>query len=238
MAPIIENFKEELQKKINEFITIRHPLFEELATSKNRELLKTVSLEGYHLVKIFPKYIAALLHNCPFDEFRPMLATNLYEEETGGISKTAPHLALMKNFLQSLDISEKQIDQSSPLATTRDLIAYRWNLAINPQTFHLGAAAITIASEGQNLEKRDGKFKHEILQEIYGLKEDDTKFFSMHIEEDKEHVDEGIQMVAASCKDLQMQQDALRVIDETRDKFWNFYSGVYEYYQSKVKKSA
>lgn len=238
MAPIIEKFKKELQKKIDKFITIRHPLFRELATSKNKELLKTASLEGYHLVKIFPKYIAALLHNCPLDEFRPMLATNLYEEETGGISKTSSHLVLMKNFLKSLDISDKQIDQASPLATTKDLIDYRWNLVINPQTFHLGAAAITIASEGQNLEKRDGKFKHEILQGVYGLNENDTKFFSMHIEEDKEHVDEGIQIVAASCKDLKMQQDALRVIDETRDKFWNFYSGVYEYYQAKVKKSA
>lgn len=237
MEKITSRFEDEIYKKICTFNTIQHPVFNELARYPNIELLQLVSLEGYHLVKVFPKYIAALLHNCPYDEFRPILAANLYEEETGGISKTSRHLDLMQTFLKSVGIDEEKIHQSSPLSSTKDLIDYRWNLVINSQTFHLGAAAITIASEGQNLQKKDGKFKHEILQEVYGLKSDDVKFFAMHVHEDQEHVDEGIQIVISSCKNQKMQEDVLRVIDETQERFWSFYSGVYEVYKKSKERA-
>lgn len=225
-------FRITLRKKLEETSILNHPLFEDLTKGEgNIVLLRQASLEGYQLVKMFPRYVAALLHTCPVDKLRPLLAANLYEEETGGISNTKRHVELMEDFLESIDVKKEERKYAQPLLTTQDLIDYRWNLVINPHTFHLGAAAITIASEGQNLDKKENKFKHHFLKEIYNLKEEDVKFFSMHSTEDEAHVNEGIEIVSEVCKDENMQREVLQTIETTNKKFWNFYEGIYETYK-------
>lgn len=228
----VQEFRAELEKALKSRRTIDHPLLAEMAKpERNLALIRLVALQGYQLTKHFARYIGGLYHNCPLAFHRKRLAINLYEEETGKISRTANHEKLMQRFLRALGISDQERDAAVALPTTADLIEYRWGLVNNPKTFHMGAAAIMIASEGQNLEEQGGHARHELFPKVYGLTEDDLAFFSVHAAEDVYHVKEGLDLVSEICTTEQMQREAIEAIHQTCDRFWRFYDGIEQAYR-------
>jgi len=226
-AYIDHAFRAELEQALFSHQTISHPLVQKLATPvPQKELMRFIALQGYQLTKNFARYVGGLYHHCPLTYYRKRLAINLYEEETGMLSKTANHEVLMQRFIGALGISAEQRDAAVALPTTQDLIDYRWNLVNNSEAFHMGAAAIMIASEGQNLEEEAGKARHELLPKLYGFKPEDLVFFSVHAHEDIFHVREGLDLVAEICITPEMKAQAIEAVHETCDRFWRFYDGI------------
>ena len=95
-------FKQELRKLLESHLTLAHPIFLELLDPKrkNIELLRKVTLQGYQLTKHFLDYVEHLYFHCPSPKFKRALLINVYEEETGRLSKTDNHVVLMQNFIQ------------------------------------------------------------------------------------------------------------------------------------------
>lgn len=231
---IDHEFRKELEEALFKHKTISHPVVQELAKpQRNIELMRFIALQGYHLTRNFARYVGGLYNNCEVGYYRKRLAINLYEEETGMLSRTANHEVLMQRFIRAIGITDEQRDSAPALPTTQDLIDYRWNLVANPATFHMGAAAVMIASEGQNLEEEAGKARHELLPNLYNLKPEDLAFFSVHAHEDIFHVREGLDLVSEICSTRKMKDEALEAIHETCDRFWRFYDGIQEAFESK-----
>lgn len=228
---IDHEFRKELEETLFNHKTIAHPLLKELAQPSDKsDLMRFMALQGYQLTKNFARYVGGLYNNCPIGYYRKRLAINLYEEETGMLSKTANHEVLMQRFIRALGISDEERDAAVALPNTQELIDYRWNLVNNPDTFHMGAAAVMIASEGQNLEEEAGKARHELLPMIYGFKPEDLAFFSVHAHEDIFHVREGLDCVAEMCKSREMKDQAIEAVNHTCDLFWKMYDGIQEVY--------
>lgn len=223
-----DEFKKKLRAELAARLTLDHPLIAEITKpEKNLPLMKLMATQGYQLTKVFARYIGGLYFHCPpVPRYSARLAVNLYEEETGKISKTAGHLQLMQRFIYALGVSPAELEAVEPLPETRELIDYRMRLVSDPATFHRGAAAVMIASEGQNLETKAGKMRHQMFPTIYGLTEEDLIFFRVHAAEDVYHVKEGVELVALVCTTDRMQQEAVEAIHETCDRFWNFYDGI------------
>lgn len=225
-------FRQQLEEALHSHRTIDHPLLLELSRPvANPVLIRLIALQGYQLTKNFAWYVGALYHHCPIAFYRKRLAVNLYEEETGKLSKTANHEVLMQRFIRALGITDEERDAAVALPSTQELIDYRWRLVNNPATFHMGAAAIMIASEGQNLEEQAGKARHELLPQVYGLNSKDLAFFSVHAVEDVYHVREGLDVVAEVCKTPAMEAEALEAVHETCKRFWGFYDGMQMEYE-------
>jgi len=231
----IEEFKNYLRHELESNLTLEHPIFSELSHPQSIELLRLMVLQGYQLTKMFARYVAMLYYNCPvskeFELDRMKLAANLYEEETGKLSKTAGHLQLMQRFAFSIGLTEKELESTTPVPETQELINYRLELVSNPQTFHMGAAAIMIASEGQNLEKKNGKDRHQLLPDGLKLSDHDLAFFTVHAAEDVHHVRDGIEIVAKLCQNRKMQEEAVQAIHQTCARFWRFYDGIQRVYK-------
>jgi pyrroloquinoline-quinone synthase len=222
-----EAFALKLREVLDEQLTLDHPIFRELFTEeRNWELLKMISLEGYQITKFFLEYVENLFFRCPIAEHKRRLLYNMFEEETGKLSKTKNHVTLMENFVRAQGISDAERDAHQPSPETLDLIHYRLNAVKGDHTYHIGAAAVMIASEGQSLETRAGEARHSILGKVYGLTEDDTLFFSVHQKEDVGHVREGIALVADLCTTEEMQQQALYAVGHTCQLFWGMYDSV------------
>jgi len=96
--------------------------------------------------------------------------------------------------------------------------------------YHVGAASVLIASEGQNLETTGGAARHELLGSRYGLTERDLQFFSVHQKEDVGHVEQGLNLVSALCTTETMQQEALFAVGYTCELFSAMYDGMYQAY--------
>ncbi|NML14023.1 TenA family transcriptional regulator [Azohydromonas caseinilytica] len=225
-------FKEALRQELQRHLTLSHPIFGKLFDpgQPDIELLRQVALQGYQLTKHFLGYVEHLFFYCPLPHFKRALLCNVYEEETGRLSRTDNHVVLIQRFLRALDISDEQRDAVRPLPATRELIEYRAAAVRDPALYHIGAAAVLIASEGQNLETSDGEPRHELLARAYGLKPEDLLFFSVHQKEDVGHVEQGLSLVSELCGTARMQQEALQAVDHTCGLFYAMYENMYREY--------
>lgn len=232
-----QEFKGQLRAELERHITLERPIFAELFKGeKNWQLLRLMATQGYQLTKHFLYYVEHLFHHCPPGVHKRRLLINLFEEETGSISRTDNHVTLMQQFLRAIGVSDAERDRVEPLPATRALIQYRLRLVESRSTFHLGAAAVLVASEGQNLETRAGEARHEILGKVYGLTEKDLLFFSVHQKEDAGHVREGLDVVADVCTDSTMQEEALEVVRRTCELFGAMYDGIEAEYRARVNR--
>jgi pyrroloquinoline-quinone synthase len=232
-----EAFRAELRSELERNLTLDQPIFRELFKGeKNWSLLRLMATQGYQLTKHFLTYVEFLFHHCPAGIHKRRLLINLYEEETGRISMTDNHVVLMQRFIRAIGVSDEERDRVEALPATKELIDFRLELVKDPARFHLGAAAVLIASEGQNLETRAGEARHEILGQVYGLSDKDLEFFSVHQKEDVWHVREGIDTVADACTDSAMQQAALETVDHTCQLFANMYAGIAREYHARAER--
>ncbi|VTU20968.1 Chlamydia protein associating with death domains [Variovorax sp. SRS16] len=222
-------FKSELKHLLQTHLTLSHPIFLELFDPRrpNLELLRKVALQGYQLTKHFLSYVEHLYFHCPLPRFKRALLINVYEEETGRLSRTGNHVALMQNFIAALGVSDAAREAAQPLPATRELIEYRLAAVRDPGRYHVGAAAVMIASEGQNLETRAGEPRHELLAKAYGLSPFDLQFFSVHQQEDVGHVEQGLSLVAELCTTRAMQDEARDAVDHTCRLFHAMYENMH-----------
>lgn len=232
-----QEFKQRLRDELNSRLSFDHPIINEISKpAKNMPLMLLMATQGYQLTKVFARYIGGLYFNCPpVPRYSARLAINIYEEETGKISKTDGHLQLIQKFIYALGVTREELEAVRPLPETQELIDYRMELVRDPAQFHKGAAAVMIASEGQNLEGKAGKMRYQMqMPEIYGLTEDDLTFFSVHAVEDVYHVKEGIDLVSRVCTTEQMQREAVEAIHETCDLFAKYYDGIQRAYEAQA----
>ena len=225
-----KEFRAAMRRTLNNNLTVGHPIFRYLLDerSPNEALLKYTALQGYQLTKHFLSYIENLFFYCPLDKHKTSLLHNMYEEETGKLSKTKNHVKLMEDFIRAIGITDKERDSAKALPNTQKLIDYRMQACTNPALYHIGAAAVMIASEGQNLESIGEDARHNILGKVYKLSEQDLLFFSVHQIEDVGHVKQGLSLVVDLCETAEQQQQAIEAIDITCQLFYQMYQGIYE----------
>jgi pyrroloquinoline-quinone synthase len=232
-----EKFKAELRNALESHISLDHPLFDGLfGAYPNTELMKITALQGYQLTKNFLTYIEELHYRCPLPKHKKRLLVNMFEEETGALSRTKNHVVLMEDFIRALGICDDERDAQYAFPETQVLIDYRMGMVFGNATYHLGAAAVMIASEGQSLETKAGEARHQIMPRYYNLNEKDLTFFSVHQKEDIGHVKEGISLVADLCKTEEMQEQAIEAVNHTCTLFYEMYDGILKHY--KLNKAA
>lgn len=223
-------FRDELEKTLHMKLTLSHPLFSILLDENNPDvdLLKKTALQGYQLTKHFLTYIEHLFFYCPMEKHKRRLLFNMFEEETGRLSKTKNHVFLMQDFIKALGITNEERDAAIALPQTQQLIDFRMEACTDKNRYHIGAAAVLVASEGQNLETLGEEARHTILGRVFGLKESDMLFFSVHQKEDVGHVQQGLDLVADFCTTEKMQNEALESVNHTCDLFYGMYQGIYD----------
>ncbi|MBQ1017623.1 iron-containing redox enzyme family protein [Micromonospora sp. D93] len=227
-------FRTELESVLHNKLTLSHPIFDILfdPAQPDIETLRKVALQGYQLTKHFLEYIETLFFYCPPGRNKRRLLHNMYEEETGRISGTKNHVRLMQDFLRALGIDDDVRDSAAPLPATRELIDYRMENVKDPARYHIGAAAVMIASEGQNLETRGAEARDTLFKRVYGLTDADLLFFSVHQAEDVQHVQHGLDLVADICGTDQKQAEALYAVEHTCDLFYEMYEGIFRQYKA------
>jgi pyrroloquinoline-quinone synthase len=227
-----KNFRDELERALRSHLTLSHPIFARLLNSPDtsHDLLKKVTLQGYQLTKYFLTYVEHLFFYCPDPKFKRALLINTYEEETGKLSNTDNHVVLMQNFIRAIGVSDADRDAAKPLFATQELIDYRLDAVRSAGKYHIGAAAVMIASEGQNLETAAGDARHVLLGRAYNLKPEDLLFFSVHQKEDVGHVEQGLNLVSTLCETDQQQEEALYAVNHTCRLFYGMYENMYREY--------
>lgn len=210
---------QEVGKIADEFNIGGHPLVQKISEGKaTREQVRQFAVEHYHMtVRDAGRYIAqGYINMLNVDaEGAELMAENFVEEAMGGHTHTAGHEALLFEFWEKgLGLQRKELVESSPSTAARVLNAYLW-LLLSQKVKYSGAVGILEGGFSVACEKMLAG-----LQTHYRISEDALRFFSGHIEADREHAATGKKLIARLLTTDRDQQEFLKDARCIAELYW------------------
>jgi pyrroloquinoline-quinone synthase len=225
-TPTTSDFADELQAMIRSRRSFGgHPLWRRIEAGEvPRERLGIFAAQFFLQVREFPRAVSALHCACPFPDERIALAESLYEEETGRISGCGlPHPELFILFGEGIGLSRDAMTDATPLPGTAALIDW-FELSTTQRPFLEGAAAITLAAEGQ-VPGAFGPFAR-ALEHHYHLSKEAVSFWDVHEIADREHSDVGHSAVLAHANTQECRSRIRHAVGRSLDMWWLFFDGI------------
>lgn len=176
-----------------------------------------------------------LYAKCDDEKIRMGLLDNIIEEETGSMSGSAPHPELYIRLGEALGSTRETMRNIQPLPESVALRTY-WVWAASNQSFVEGVAAISIAGEAQVPGAGDVYAK--LLEEKYGLSHDQTAFWWVHEEADKDHGDGAYALVAKLAQTDAEQKLVRDAVSHSLELLWRFFDGIELAYGGMQKQAA
>ena len=215
----MNNYLEIIDHVVAEKHLLKHPFY--LAWTRGeltREALADYAAQYYHHVAAFPTYVSAAHANCADQGARRQLLQNLIEEEGG----TPNHPELWLQFAQGLGVDGATAQQTGQEAETQNLIATFRSVCRDGSTAE--AVAALYAYESQIPEICESKI--EGLKKHYGMTDPEHyRYFSVHIEADREHSAAEREMLAKQVTPANFEQVRASV-HQVLSALWEMLSGV------------
>lgn len=219
-----DTFLNEIDAKIEAKHLLKHPFY--LAWTRgelNQNILKEYAKEYYHHVKAFPCYLSAVHSHTKDAETRKHLLNNLIEEEAGSPN----HPEMWRSFAKSLGATDVEIDTHEPSKAIASVVETFMNICKNDGTAE--GIATLYAYESQIPPICVSKIQG--LKQHYGMKNpQDWKYFTIHIEADKEHaaIERNLLKLHVNARN---EDSVSKSVDQVLDALWNFLSSLCERYQ-------
>jgi pyrroloquinoline-quinone synthase len=105
-------------------------------------------------VRDFPVFLARIHGRNPPAPVRRMLAENIYEEDTGGLSFGASHPELFLRMMEGLGLAREDFDRVRPLPASRIYRAWLDKMS-HHRHWVLGAAVLTVFVEGSVKDRKE-----------------------------------------------------------------------------------
>ena len=105
-------------------------------------------------VRDFPVFLARIHGKNPPPSVRRMLAENIYEEDTGGLSLGKSHPELFLAMMEGLGFTAQDFDHVRPLPASRTYRAWLDTMS-NHRQWVMGAATLTIFVEGSVNDRKE-----------------------------------------------------------------------------------
>ncbi len=222
----MSDFADELRRMIDARRSFGgHPLWLRIQAGEvSRAGVGVFACQFFLQVREFPRAVSALHAACTFPEERLARAESLYKEETGLISGCGlPHPELFLHFGLGLGLERSELTDATALPGTAALIDW-FELSTRQRPFIEGAAAITLAAEGQ-VPGAFGPFAR-ALERHYGLSRADVAFWDVHEIADRDHSDIGHSAVLSHATTPDAQERVRRAVTRSLDMWWLFFDGV------------
>ena len=180
-------------------------------------------------VRDFPRLLGRVHGACPHASVRRALAANLYEEETGGLSATAPHPELFLDQMESLGLEREGFDRAPLLPTSA---AYRAFIDLSTGgSWLVGAAVVTLWIEGSVHERRalqgdeepiETKLKTHYLVRHHGLRPEQLSLPRAHAAVESGHRRDAWEMVLGHATSPEKQEEIVAAMQTACD-LWHLY---------------
>lgn len=148
-----ENFKEQLLRIMDQK---NHWAWSHLTGPKiDTARLKIHYQQEYAVyVRDFPLFLGRIYSKTPDAEARRALATNLYEEETGGLSMGKPHPILFLQMMEGLGFRKEAFDRIALLPASRRYRRWLDEMTLSSNWLE-GIAVVTIFVEGSVRDRKE-----------------------------------------------------------------------------------
>jgi pyrroloquinoline-quinone synthase len=214
----MNQFLDSIDQQIEAKHLLKHPFY--LAWTRgelSKEALADYAKQYYHHVAAFPTYLSAVHAKCDDQATRKQLLGNLIDEEAGSPN----HPELWLKFAEGLDVSQVDVRQVEKSQETINLIktfrhSCRRSTAEGLAALYAYESQIPAVCES----KIDGLRRH------YGINDPEYyRYFSVHIEADREHAAAERAMLASYTNNRNAQA-VLKSVQRVLDSLWEMLSGV------------
>ena len=208
-----------VEKIADEFNIGQHALVRLISEGKaTRDQIKHFAIEHYEMtVRDSGPYIAQGYANMTkLDaEGAALMADNFVEEAMGGYTHTSGHAALLHEFWQmGLGLPRKELEESSASGAARATNAYFW-LLMTQKVKYSGVLGILEGGFSVACEKMLAGF-----QTHYGMKPEALRFFSGHVEADREHSKTGRKLIDRMLTTAREREEFLKEARCMGELYW------------------
>jgi len=211
MALAGEAFAQGLRQMIkdSEYALQKSPFVRGVAAGTlSRAQLKGWALQDYVYRRHVPQLAATRFTKCTDPKIREELFETLIEEGTGSVTGSAGHIQLFLDLAGELGASREELEAAEPLPEAEAHV-YWAELVLHTRPWFVALSA-QLAGEGQVPDYAqllvDGLRKH------YGLSDRGVRFWSVHLEADKEHGGTVERMIARYIVTDELQEDVRAIV--------------------------
>jgi pyrroloquinoline quinone (PQQ) biosynthesis protein C len=200
-----------------------HPWVHRYLTGElSRMQIRTWVEQHYCTVGDVHDIFGPIYAGCPDQTVRVRMLENLWEEETGRMTESAPHRELMCRLIEELGGTRAEIAQTRPLPET---VARRSFLRLMARTrpFYEAIAAISVAGEAQFGDMAETYAQ--TGETRYGLSPKATAFWWVHAKADKEHGGTAFEIVSQWARTEEEQQQVIESVRQSLELAWCWFDG-------------
>ena len=202
-----------------------HPFFELWARGKlTREQTAFYCTQHFHYVGEFLNWLAYEASQIPRRDVKAYLFENLGDEE----NPDDRHLDMLKDYVAACGIDRDGVESSIVLAGTDALQCWGWRM-VYQQPWPAALAGLFIGLESQFLDicKRLVPALHRHYGYKAGARE--IRFFEEHVYADEIHGARGFAIVEKYCDTPELQELALKIVEEAAVRRWRYMNSIYWY---------
>jgi pyrroloquinoline quinone (PQQ) biosynthesis protein C len=204
-------FVKELKRTVkdSEYALVRSPFVRGVtAGTLTRAQLKGWALQDYQYRRHVPQLAATRFTKCTDAKIRAELFETLIEEGTGAVTGSAGHTELFFDLAKELGASLEELEAEEPLAETAAHL-YWAELILHTKPWFIALSA-QLGGEGQ-VQDFAGVLVSGLKQQ-YGLSDRALRFWTVHLEADKEHSSVVEEMVARFVVTDEFQDEVRKVV--------------------------
>jgi pyrroloquinoline-quinone synthase len=214
-------FIDEIDARVAQQHLLQHPFYQAWSRGElSLDALRDYATQYYHHVSAFPTYLSAVHAQTDDAGVRRQILSNLIDEEAGSPN----HPELWLQFAESLGLDRAEVKSAEQWPETKKLIA-DFRACCGERGTGVGLAAL-YAYESQIPAVSEKKI--EGLEKHYGFSTPEGyKYFTVHIEADREHAAVEAAQIAALVDDGQ-RAGAMEAVEAVLDGLYGLLSAVCE----------
>lgn len=241
--PEARDFLAELDEIIFARKKMTSPLYQTiLAGNASRDLLWNFVIHRYPIKAHWTRNILGIAARIEDYDLRRELVENIYEEETGALTRSKRHLETFVDFGLALGLTREQIvEPDTMLPETEALVAHNVRVCNSADVhFTLGVASVLLLMEGQPpIVSRQGTSMLSVMRDVYGLPPSGYEFFVHHasaadgnatseIEED--HGETARRILTRYCTSEAMMDEAAAALRRAVDLRHRHFDAILRFY--------
>ena len=218
------SFVDTVDQKIQDMHLLNHSFYQSWNEgSLSLETIREYSSQYFKHVSAFPRYLSAIHSNCDHIGTRKILLENLNDEEMG----PEDHPELWMRFAEGMGNTRDEVNNAVLMEETEELVR-TFNQLSRSEDYLKGLAALYCY---ESMQPEISKTKKEGLQNIYGIKDEETlKFFTVHMQADEWHREVIRNLLVELCNSKDKKEDVLDAVDSALGALNNFLSGMEKNY--------
>ena len=202
-----------------------HPFFDKWARGElSKEQTAIYCIQHAHFVGEFLNWLAYQASQIPHADVKGYLLENLGDEE----DPEDRHMDMLADYVVASGLKRDSVEKAVVLPGTEALQNWGWRMVYQkPWQAALAGMFIGLESQFVDICKKLVPALHKHYGYRPGARE--IRFFEEHIGADEIHAGKGFAIVEKYCNTAELQDLALKTMEEATIRRWRYMNGVYWY---------